>query len=109
MPARCNRLPASPADQPPRHCGRLRASLLRLSRLTEAYCDLLLRALGGPADALGAALGIGRERAGVFTEAEVRASVVFQLSKLTTLMAKVRLLPGCSKGGVRLQGVLPGW
>jgi phosphoglucan,water dikinase len=71
---------------------RLRATLQRLARVTEGYCELLLGALAGPAAALGPALGVDAQRAGVFVESEIRANVVFQLSKLATLLLKAATL-----------------
>jgi phosphoglucan, water dikinase len=59
---------------------RLRASLERAGRLAGTVCDGLTAALADRADALGAALGVPHRTAG-FAEAEVRASVAFQLAK----------------------------
>ncbi|KAL4513385.1 hypothetical protein Ndes2437B_g00596 [Nannochloris sp. 'desiccata'] len=67
---------------------RLRATLHRTQRLAEAYCQLLLDTLSGPAAVLGAALGVDEECSSVFAESEIRANVVFQLSKLTLLLQR---------------------
>lgn len=67
---------------------RLRATLQRTQRLAESYCQLLLDTLSGPAATLGAALGVDGERSSVFAESEIRANVVFQLSKLTLLLQR---------------------
>jgi len=67
---------------------RLRATLQRTQRLAAAYCQLLLDTLSGPAATLGAALGVDGERCSVFAESEIRANVVFQLSKLTLLLLR---------------------
>jgi len=59
---------------------RLRATLERALRLAGTVCDGLTSALADRADALGVALGVPDRTAG-FAEAEVRASVAFQLAK----------------------------
>jgi len=67
---------------------RLRATLLRLHRLTDGYCQLLLNAMTQPAVNLGLALGVEKERFEVFVESEIRSSVVFQVSKLVSIMLR---------------------
>ena len=67
---------------------RLRATLQRAQRLAEAYCQLLLDSLTSPAATLGVALGVEDERQTVFAESEIRANVVFQLSKLALLLQR---------------------
>ena len=67
---------------------RLRATLQRAQRLAEAYCQSLLDVLSGPAMTLGRALGVAEERSAVFAESEIRANVVFQLSKLALLLQR---------------------
>ncbi|PSC69113.1 water chloroplastic [Micractinium conductrix] len=67
---------------------RLKATLQRLRRLTETYSQLMLDAYAGRAEVMGRALGLERERYLVFTEAEIRASLVFQISKLCSLLIK---------------------
>lgn len=67
---------------------RLRATLQRALRLADGYCQALLDSLTQPAATLGAALGVEAERAAVFVESEVRSNVVFQLSKLASLLLK---------------------
>ena len=67
---------------------RLRATLQRAQRLADAYCQLLLDSLAAPARTLGAALGVDAERSSVFAESEIRANVVFQLSKLAMLLQR---------------------
>jgi len=67
---------------------RLKATLERAQRLTQSYTDGLLAVLPETANALGKALGIREEQVQVFTEAEVRASVVFQLSSLLAVLQK---------------------
>ena len=64
-------------------CGcRLKATLERLQRLTEAYSEELLELLPPVANALGAALGVAQHAITTFTEAEIRANVVFQVRVL---------------------------
>jgi hypothetical protein len=58
---------------------RLKATLERLQRLTEEYSEQLLELLPPVADALGAALGVAQHAITTFTEAEIRANVVFQV------------------------------
>ncbi|KAK9806472.1 hypothetical protein WJX73_000758 [Symbiochloris irregularis] len=84
---------------------RLKSSLERAQRLTQAFTDALLAVLPERADTLGRALGIEDERIQVFTEAEVRASVVFQLSRLVTLLLKGARL---SSGGAEWDAMVAG-
>lgn len=58
---------------------RLKATLERLQRLTETYSEQLLELLPPVANALGAALGVQQHAITTFTEAEIRANVVFQV------------------------------
>ncbi|KAL4419085.1 hypothetical protein ABPG77_010024, partial [Micractinium sp. CCAP 211/92] len=67
---------------------RLKATLQRLRRLTEQYSQMMLDAYAERAAVMGRALGLETERYQVFTEAEIRASLVFQLSKLSSLLIK---------------------
>lgn len=63
---------------------RLKATLERVQRLTASFADAQLDAFAERASKLGGSLGIPREVQNVFTEAEIRANVAFQLSKLNT-------------------------
>ncbi|KAL4433837.1 hypothetical protein ABPG75_000278 [Micractinium tetrahymenae] len=67
---------------------RLKATLQRLRRLTEQYSQMMLDAYAERAVVMGRALGLENERYLVFTEAEIRASLVFQVSKLSSLLIK---------------------
>ena len=67
---------------------RLKASLQRVRRLTQAFSQLVLGTLAPVAAQLGAALGVPEHVGAVFAEAEIRASVVFQLSRLVAGMVK---------------------
>ncbi len=57
----------------------MKASLERLQRLTESYSELLLDLLPPVATALGNALGVAPHVIQTFTEAEIRAQIVFQV------------------------------
>lgn len=63
---------------------RLKASLERVQRLTSSFADEQLSTFAARASQLGGGLGVAREVQIVFTEAEIRANVAFQLSKLNT-------------------------
>lgn len=72
-------LPTQPQHNRVLRCCRLKATLERLQRLTEAYSEELLELLPPVANALGAALGVAQHAITTFTEAEIRANVVFQV------------------------------
>uniref|UniRef100_A0A061RNS8 Phosphoglucan, water dikinase n=2 Tax=Tetraselmis sp. GSL018 TaxID=582737 RepID=A0A061RNS8_9CHLO len=67
---------------------RLKATLERCLRTTEDYANLLLKVYPERVRKLGNALGVEERLQNVYTEAEIRAGVVFQLSKLATLLSK---------------------
>ncbi|PRW57887.1 water chloroplastic isoform A [Chlorella sorokiniana] len=88
---------------------RLKATLQRLRRLTEAYSSELMGAYTARAVAMGKALGLDPDRYNVFTEAEIRASLVFQLSKLSSLLIKAaNLTAGGSPWDVVMAGEATG-
>jgi hypothetical protein len=58
---------------------RLKATLERMQRFSESYLELLLKLLPPVAEALGKALGVAPYAIQTFTEAEIRANVVFQV------------------------------
>jgi hypothetical protein len=62
------------------HC-RLKATLERMQRFTESYLELLLKLLPPVAEKLGQALGVAPYAIQTFTEAEIRANVVFQVRR----------------------------
>ncbi|CAI5481687.1 unnamed protein product [Closterium sp. Yama58-4] len=68
---------------------RLKASLDRMRRLTEAFTETTLELFFEPSQKLGHALGIEENAVRTFAEAEIRSSVVFQLAKLTSLLLRV--------------------
>nr|GMD65870.1 phosphoglucan, water dikinase, chloroplastic [Ipomoea batatas] len=99
---------------------RLKATLDRCRRLTEEYSEALLQLLPEKVQTLGKALGIPENSVRTYTEAEIRAGVVFQVSKLCTLLLKaVRrtlgshgwdvLIPGDSYGKlIQVDRIVPG-
>jgi hypothetical protein len=50
-----------------------------MQRFTESYLELLLKLLPPVAESLGKALGVAPYAIQTFTEAEIRANVVFQV------------------------------
>ncbi|CAK9138207.1 unnamed protein product [Ilex paraguariensis] len=67
---------------------RLKATLDRSRRLTEEYSEAFLQIFPQKVQMLGKALGIPENSVRTYTEAEIRASVIFQVSKLCTLLLK---------------------
>ncbi|CAI0397705.1 unnamed protein product, partial [Linum tenue] len=99
---------------------RLKATLDRARRLTEEYSEALLQIFPPKVQILGKALGIPDNSVRTYTEAEIRAGVVFQVSKLCTVLLKaVRntlgsqgwdvLVPGAAVGTlVQVESIVPG-
>ncbi|KAK4433654.1 Phosphoglucan, water dikinase, chloroplastic [Sesamum alatum] len=99
---------------------RLKATLDRAKRLTEEYSEALLQVFPQKVQILGKALGIPENTVRTFTEAEIRAGVIFQVSKLCTLHLKaVRnvlgsqgwdiLVPGDAFGTlIQVESIVPG-
>ncbi|KAG6548416.1 hypothetical protein Mapa_009902 [Marchantia paleacea] len=99
---------------------RLKATLDRTRRLAETYTDTLLQLFPTRAEKLGKAFGIPENSVKTFTEAEIRASVVFQISKLCSLLLKAvrdvsgsegwdALMPGTAVGTlVEVDRIVPG-
>ncbi|KAJ7532987.1 hypothetical protein O6H91_13G028200 [Diphasiastrum complanatum] len=84
---------------------RLKATLDRARRLCESYTDTILHLYPESVQKLGNALGIPDDTVRTYAEAEIRASVVFQLAKLCSLMLKsVRT----SMGGAGWDALMPG-
>ncbi|CAN4120917.1 unnamed protein product [Withania somnifera] len=84
---------------------RLKATLDRSRRLTEEYSETLLQIFPEKVQILGKSLGIPENTVRTFTEAEIRAGVVFQVSKLATLLLKaVRRAIGSSGWDVLVPG-----
>ncbi|XP_052189149.1 phosphoglucan, water dikinase, chloroplastic isoform X2 [Diospyros lotus] len=99
---------------------RLKATLDRSRRLTEEYSEALLQIFPPKVEVLGKAFGIPEHSVRTYTEAEIRAGVIFQVSKLCSLLLKaVRtsvgsqgwdvLVPGAASGIlVQVQSIGPG-
>ncbi|KAJ8547034.1 hypothetical protein K7X08_010620 [Anisodus acutangulus] len=84
---------------------RLKATLDRSRRLTEEYSETLLQIFPEKVQILGKSLGIPENTVRTFTEAEIRAGVVFQVSKLATLLLKaIRRTIGSSGWDVLVPG-----
>ncbi|EEC69133.1 hypothetical protein OsI_38056 [Oryza sativa Indica Group] len=99
---------------------RLKATLDRARRLTEEYSEALLSIFPEKVMVIGKALGIPDNSVRTYTEAEIRAGIVFQVSKLCTVLQKaIRevlgstgwdvLVPGVAHGTLmRVERILPG-
>ncbi|XP_058093541.1 phosphoglucan, water dikinase, chloroplastic [Magnolia sinica] len=99
---------------------RLKATFDRSRRLTEEYTEVLLQIFPPKVQKLGKALGIPENSVRTYTEAEIRAGVIFQVSKLCSLLLKaVRsvlgsegwdvLVPGTAVGTlVQVENIVPG-
>lgn len=88
---------------------RLKATLDRTGRLTEEYSEALLSIFPEKVKVLGKALGIPENSVRTYTEAEIRASVIFQVSKLCTVLLKAtRAVLGSSVWDVLVPGVAHG-
>ncbi|XP_073013103.1 phosphoglucan, water dikinase, chloroplastic isoform X2 [Typha latifolia] len=88
---------------------RLKATFDRTRRITEEYSEALLSIFPENVKILGKALGIPENSVRTFTEAEIRAGVIFQVSKLCTLLLKaVRITLGSSGWDVLVPGVAHG-
>ncbi|CAH8382078.1 unnamed protein product [Eruca vesicaria subsp. sativa] len=99
---------------------RLKATLDRARRLTAEYSDLLLKIFPSNVEILGRALGIPENSVKTYTEAEIRAGIIFQISKLCTVLLKaVRntlgsegwdvIVPGSTSGTlVQVDSIVPG-
>eukprot|EP00897_Mesotaenium_endlicherianum_P010694 jgi/Mesen1/9653/ME000671S09008 len=86
---------AAPEEEKKEWALRLKATLDRARRLAEAYSEALLRLYPAAAQTLGRSLDIPDNTVRTYTEAEIRASVVFQLAKQCSLLLKaVRALAG---------------
>ncbi|KAL5542836.1 hypothetical protein UlMin_010546 [Ulmus minor] len=99
---------------------RLKATLDRARRLTEEYSEALLEIFPQKVQMLGKAFRIPENNVRTYAEAEIRAGVIFQVSKLCTLLLKaVRttlgshgwdvLVPGAAAGTlVQVDRIVPG-
>ncbi|KAG8048514.1 hypothetical protein GUJ93_ZPchr0009g355, partial [Zizania palustris] len=88
---------------------RLKATFDRARRLTEEYSEALLSIFPEKVMVIGKALGIPENSVRTYTEAEIRAGVVFQVSKLCTILLKaIRDVLGSSVWDVLVPGVAHG-
>ncbi|KAH7682974.1 phosphoglucan water dikinase protein [Dioscorea alata] len=88
---------------------RLKATLDRSRRLTEEFSEVLLQIFPDKVQKLGKALGIPANSVMTYTEAEIRAGVIFQVSKLCTVLLKaVRIALGSFGWDVLVPGVAHG-
>lgn len=88
---------------------RLKATLDRSRRLIEEYSEVLIQLLPDRVRRLGNALGIPENTVRTYAEAEIRADVIFQVSKLCTVLLKaVRTALGSSGWDVLVPGVVHG-
>ncbi|KAM5569788.1 phosphoglucan, water dikinase, chloroplastic [Rosa sericea] len=99
---------------------RHKATLDRARRLTEEYSEALLQIFPQNVQVLGKAFGIPENSVRTYAEAEIRAGVIFQVSKLCTLLLKaVRttigsqgwdvIVPGAAMGTlVQVERIVPG-
>jgi phosphoglucan,water dikinase len=97
------RAPFAPSDR--EQLLRLKATVDRGRRLAEAYSDRALSLFHERVAKLGSALGVAPHAIQTFVEGDIRGHVVFQLSRLATLMsANIRRLAGLPAGDVLVSG-----
>ena len=70
------------------HVLRLKATIDRCRRLAERYSDKILSMFPEKVQGLGRALDVAKEAIKVFSEAEIRSHLVFQVSRLVDLVLK---------------------
>jgi len=106
---------AGPPDQ--EHLLLIKSTLSRCRRLTDEIVDRLLILFLKKAEQLGKALRVADQAISVYSEGEIRAHLVFQLSKLTSLLLKkIRrkgflnpweiIVPGTATGRLLIAGHL---
>jgi phosphoglucan,water dikinase len=67
---------------------RLKATVERCRRVAETYSEQVISALLSRAEQLGRALGVAEHAIRVFCEAEIRRHLIFQLSKLASILLR---------------------
>ncbi|CAN6580302.1 unnamed protein product [Malus baccata var. baccata] len=99
---------------------RLKSTLDRARRLTEEYSEALLQIFPQNVQILGKAFGIPENSVRTYAEAEIRAGVIFQVSKLCTLLLKAArstigsqgwdvIVPGAAVGTLlQVERIVPG-
>jgi phosphoglucan,water dikinase len=84
---------------------RLKATADRTRRLAEGYSDQILELFVPRVEKLGRALGVDEKARRVFAEADIRAHLVFQVSKLISLvLAQIRAQLGLPPWEVLVSG-----
>lgn len=84
---------------------RLKATVDRARRLTETYIDSMLQLFPDCTDKLGKAFGIPEDTVRTYAEAGIRASLVFQVVKLCSLLLKAIRR---TVGGDGFDAIMPG-
>mmetsp|Transcript_4360 Transcript_4360/g.15113 ORF Transcript_4360/g.15113 Transcript_4360/m.15113 type:complete len:1131 (+) Transcript_4360:97-3489(+) len=84
---------------------RLRAAVERAQRLVDAHTRAVLAHVGPAAITLGDALGVSEPTSRVFAEADVRAGVPFQLSRVLQLLHQATIV---AVGGDGFEVIVPG-
>ncbi|PKA66121.1 Phosphoglucan, water dikinase, chloroplastic [Apostasia shenzhenica] len=99
---------------------RLKSTIDRARRLTEEFSEALLEIFPDKVEKLGRALGIPPNSVRTYTEAEIRAGVMFQVSKLCTPLLKALrtslgllgwdvIVPGVAHGTIlQVESITPG-
>jgi len=105
----------NPADR--EHLLRVKATADRARRLAEDFSDRITALFPPRVEKLGRALGVAENAIRVFCDAEIRAHLVFQLSKqVSSLLRRVReqlalpawdvVVSGCATGRLKVAGLL---
>jgi len=88
---------------------RVQAIAERARRSAVDFCELLESLFDGRASSLGNALGIDGDSVNVFTEGQIRSSVVFQSAKFASLLLRVsRQITGAAGWDCVVQGTAIG-
>ena len=81
------------------HLIRIKATIDRCRRITDAYCNKILYLFPERVESLGRALGVAEHKIKIFCEVDIRRHLVFQISKLVSLLL----------GIIRKFAALPPW
>jgi phosphoglucan,water dikinase len=89
---------------------RMKATIERAARLAEGYVGRILHLYPQIASKLGHALGVAEDSIRVFSEADIRAHPVFQLSKLVSyLLKRIRVLTALPAWDIIVPGKVTGY
>jgi phosphoglucan,water dikinase len=89
---------------------RIKATIERALRLAEGYAGRILHLFPEIAARLGHALGVAEDSIRVFSEADIRAHPVFQLSKLVScLLKRIRVLAALPSWDIIVPGKVTGY